>query len=417
MIFKTLKLSFLLVFLSLSVVIGQDIKEKLNEIPEIISVKDTLVYGVPNLEIFYKQKLNHNSDSKYFSQRILLKHVSFEKPVVLVTEGYSLGHNYIEELSEIIDANQVRVEHRFFGQSIPDSMEWQYLDIYQAAKDYHSIVNSLKNIYSGNWLSTGWSKGGQTTMIYRWQFPEDVKAGIIYDSPLNFELEEKRIDDFFDHVGNEFCRQKLIEFQRLVLLNKDEILPLFNEVIGKWNYTYSIGEIKALEYIVLEYPFSFWQYHKFDCNDIPDNHASMEQIFNHLDYVVSFWSYSDAAMNSASMYQFSTQLGYYGYVTENVEDLLMHDQYPNSAYAPQIDLLKYDPKHMYEQKAWLEEHGNNFIYIYGEYDPWSAPAVDVSDKTNSKVFYIPAGNHFSFINSFNDETRNEIITQVIEWIK
>ena len=69
-------------------------------------------------------------------------------------------------------------------------------------------------------------------------------------------------------------------------------------------------------------------------------------------------------MNSPAMFQFSTQLGYYGYVTKNVDDLLSHEEYPNYAYAPQNELLKYDAEPMKNLKTWLDENGNNFIYIY-----------------------------------------------------
>ena len=43
---------------------------------------------------------------------------------------------------------------------------------------------------------------------------------------------------------------------------------------------------------------------------------------------------------------------------------------------------------------WLDEKGNNLVYIYGSRDTWSACRVIVSSKVNAKSFLIPNGNHF-----------------------
>jgi len=185
-------------------------------------------------------------------------------------------------------------------------------------------------------VNTGWSKGGQTSIFHRYFYPGDVDATVAYDAPLNFSLQEPRIDEFSEHVGTEYCRKKLIAFQRMVLSNKSEILPRFKWYALGRGYTYSVGLEKALEYIVLEYPFSFWQYHHIDCDSIPAKDATPDEMLEHLLRVVSFSAYSDRAMSSASMFQFCTELGYYGYVQKNIKDLLSSDFYPNCAFAPQV---------------------------------------------------------------------------------
>ncbi|UCE06105.1 MAG: hypothetical protein JSW07_21395, partial [bacterium] len=260
---------------------------------------DSLFKGA--YEISLTQPLDHqNPSGKKFVQRIILSHIDESRPIVLITEGYSLRHNYVRELSEILNANEIRVEHRYFGDSKPDSMDWQFLNIKQAAADHHRIVKLFKEIYAGKWISTGWSKGGQTALIHRHLYPDDVDVTVAYDAPLNFALEDPRIDQFFDKVGSEFCRQRLINCQRLILKNRVAMLPLFKWYSKGKDYEFSIGLEKAFEYIVLEYPFSFWQYHKLDCNEIPDEAASADEMLEHLRTVVSFSSYSDYALNSAS---------------------------------------------------------------------------------------------------------------------
>jgi hypothetical protein len=368
-------------------------------------------------EITLPQPLDHhNPAAGRFEQRLLLSHRDHRAPTVLITEGYSIGHNYVAELADILGANQLRVEHRYQGNSKPDTLDWRYLTIDQAAEDYHRIVGLFRPLYPGKWVSTGWSKGGQTSLIYRSRYPDDVAAVVAYDAPVNLALEEPRIDAFFEVVGDSVCRNRLIRFQRRVLERKPEVLPLFHWYAEGRGYEYSVGEEKALEYIVLEYPFSFWQYTGGDCDAIPGEDAAPGELLEHLRSVVSFWSYSDQAMDSAAMYQFCTQLGYYGYVTKNVEDLLSATDYPNCAYAPRDADVHYDPEPMRRLIGWLRENGDNIIYLYGANDPWSSPSVDSSTSNNARTFFLDGGNHFTFINTFPSPERDKIVNLLNHWL-
>jgi hypothetical protein len=270
--------------------------------------------------------------------------------------------------------------------------------------------------YRGKWVSTGWSKGGQAALIYRSYFPGDVSATVAYDAPLNLALEEPRVDAFFEAVGDSVCRRRLLEFQRLALENKAEVLLLFHWYAEGKGYSYSVGEEKAFEYIVLEYPFSFWQYTEADCDGIPGEGATADEILEHVRDVVSFRSYSDHAMDSAAMYQFCTQLGYYGYFTKNVADLLGDTDYPNCAYAPRNADVSYDPEPMRRLNRWLQEHGENIIYVYGANDPWSASFVDTSSHNNARTFFLEGGDHFTFIETFPPTVRDEILVLLDSWL-
>ena len=92
-------------------------------------------------EIHLLQSLDHNDpDGEKFSQRIYLSYAGADKPVVLVTEGYGAGRNYTTELADYLDCNQIIAEHRYFGESVPDSLDWEYLNTFQAASDHHRII-------------------------------------------------------------------------------------------------------------------------------------------------------------------------------------------------------------------------------------------------------------------------------------
>lgn len=368
-------------------------------------------------EILLEQPLDHEDPAgPGFAQRIRLSHIGAERPVVLITEGYALYDNQVRELAELLDANQIRVEHRYFGESVPDEPEWSLLNIRQAAEDHHRVVELLRAFYPGPWISTGWSKGGQTAIFHRFFFPDDVAATVAYDAPLNLAAEDERIDRFFDEVGTADCRQRLIALQREVLSRKDEILPRFRWYARGKGYEYSVGVEKGLEYVVLEYPFSFWQYHRIPCEQIPQAGAEADALLEHLNEVVSFRSYADSSKDSAAMYQFFTELGYYGYVTKNVADLLSADSYPNQAYAPEDTPVEFRPETMRDVEAWLRESGDRFLYIYGERDPWSAPGVVPAEGRDALVEVLPGGNHYSFIRDFPEERQQRMLETLRGWL-
>src|SRR5512146_1036456 len=133
-------------------------------------------------ELRVRQPLNHaDPNGKTFLQSVYVAHVGYDRPVLFETEGYSAparSGSYPRELTRILKSNQIVVEHRFFGKSCPDSLEWRYLTTKQAADDHHHITTLLKSIYKGKWMSSGTSKGGQTTLFYRYYYPQDVDASI-----------------------------------------------------------------------------------------------------------------------------------------------------------------------------------------------------------------------------------------------
>lgn len=401
---------------------SKDIIAELQNIPGLIiqEVEVDSPLFQSKYEIKLIQPLDHeNPEGGFFQQRMFLSHADFDRPMVLVTEGYAMGKNYVRELAEILEANELRVEYRYFGESKPATLDWTFLTNHQASLDYHRIYTLFKSFYRKRWLSAGWSKGGQTALIYRRYFPKDMSAVIAYDAPVNLALEEPRIDEFFEYVGDEICRHRLILFQRSILRSKNDILPLYEAYCEEKGYSFKkITSLKAFEYAVLEYPFSFWQYHSFDCSAIPGESATPQEMFDHLKEVVSLSSYTDTAFNSAAMKQFATELGYYKYVTKNVADLLSEgeDSYSNIVFGPEDADLTFNPAFMDDIHKWLLTQGNNIIYIYGESDPWSASHLKYMGATNAQMYWVKNGNHFSFIRSLSETQRHDVFVSLEDWL-
>jgi hypothetical protein len=225
--------SLLIVLLiSFSLYAQTELQKRLESLPGIVEVfvmEHDTIYNEA-YKIFIRQPVDHNnSDGKYFKQRIYLSHRDESLPMVIDLAGYDTPEDRPSELAKILKSNKLVVEHRYFGESKPENMDWKYLTVEQAAKDHHYIINLFKEVYNGKWISTGISKGGQTTMFHRYFYNDDVDASVPYVAPLNIAQEDPRIYSFLRSVGTGECRKKMIEFQREVLKRADDLLPLFRE--------------------------------------------------------------------------------------------------------------------------------------------------------------------------------------------
>ena len=59
-------------------------------------------------------------------------------------------------------------------------------------------------------------------------------------------------------------------------------------------------------------------------------------------------------------------------------------------------------------QQYLEEEAENFIFIYGEYDTWSATAVDLTAGNGNRIFVKEEGNHRTRINNMPEEQRRQV---------
>jgi hypothetical protein len=107
----------------------------------------------------------------------VIRHAGFDRPVVVVLEGYQIWSDRPYELSMMLDANQITIEHRFFGKSAPERIPWEYLTIWQAANDHHAIIQTMKKIYPAMGQHRI-SKGGQTT-LFLGLLPDDVNVSVL----------------------------------------------------------------------------------------------------------------------------------------------------------------------------------------------------------------------------------------------
>lgn len=370
-------------------------------------------------QIILDQPLDHkNPEAGTFKHYMYLSHVDEAKPTVIITEGYNaVPRTY--ELSKIFKGNQVQVEYRFYGKSRPDSIQWQYLKNDQAIEDYHKIVTKLKRIYSGKWISTGISKGGETVLIYKSKYPWDVEVAVPYVAPLINTREDPRTAAHIKTVGSDVCREKISKFQREVLIKRDSVLVEISNYAKEkgMNFT-ELSTEEALEYAVLEFPFSFWQWGG-NCDEIPTETATASQFFNYINKIVGISFYNDKTYFDLlpSYYQHLTELGYYGFDTEPVKDLLEVVKKPtNLRFAPKNVDLTYNADYINRVRDFVENQGKKILYIYGEYDTWGACAPTPKPHVDALKMVLKGGSHSTRIHHFSKEDQQRIYDKLQNWL-
>lgn len=397
----------------------QQLERKLFDLPDIQFERVENRGDDPAFLLKVRQPIDHGDEhGGFFYQRVLLVHHGFDKNVVFNTNGYGLEQKPAE-LSKLLDANYLSVEHRYFGPSTPQEKDWQYLTIQQATADYHHIRNLLGQIYQGKWIGTGISKGGETATYYRFYYPDDVSVTVPYVAPFPIGLKDQRFYPFFESTGTQACREKIEAFQLSVLKNKKEILPRLKYYLkGKGAQVKLIGGVEAaLELFVLEYPFSFWQSGK-DCNKIPDADASPEEL---LDYLVDggdYWYLLDDSTEdlAAHYYQHATQLGYYGYRTERFGDLVQKwNGEPSACFFPYDKALEFDPSIRKSVTDWLQTDADGIVFIYGAVDTWTVAQAELGENKRVQKFILPGKHHGNARIRFAEpDVREEIIKQIKE---
>jgi hypothetical protein len=419
-----ISLLFLAFTFHIAVAQNENLERLLFELPDVIFAK---IETAPNFEASYelqiKQPIDHSDTSKgYFYQRAFLSHKGFNQPTIMITEGYDRPQNRISELTELLHGNQILVEHRYFGTSVPDSMDYNYLSLQQVTDDLHHINQIFKTIYTGKWVTTGRSKGGATTLFYRYFYPDDVDASVQYVGPINNAFEDQRIYKFLDTVGTKSCRDKIESFQRYLLKNKKHMLPLLKaySMGAQVKYSYHTVE-KAFELAVMEYPFSFWQY-GHNCEEIPDQSISYFDAVTYFNSVSDISFFSDRFVNGYAphYYQSATEFGYYGYETNEFKGLLTElptDHNPHAAFMPNKMEAPFNGDLLKKINAWLPIHGHKIIHIYGTLDTWSATAVPPSDKVDAVWFFMNGKHHGNaVIKTMNETEKKKLVSTLERWL-
>ncbi|MCE9674026.1 hypothetical protein LY474_40165 [Myxococcus stipitatus] len=406
---------------------SEDILARLQAIPglSVVLEQPSPFPGTRFFLLKLDQPADHeNPQGERFALRMTLLHRSVDAPMVLSTEGYMLASRpWQAEPTALLGANQLSVEHRFMGTSIPATRDTRLLTIYQAASDSHRAVQAFKPLYPARWLSTGGSKGGVTAVYHRYFYPNDVDATLPYVAPSNHGLYDVRYVHFLATLGDADCRAKLESFQQDVLRRREELLPFVEALGAKLNTGFTVvgGPDRALEFSAVEAFFYFWQYGGASaCASIPAPGAPAEETFAFLDEVVGVvYTYADRfiAPFEYAYYQAATQLGWSRFPTKHLRGLL---RYPGEntpdVYVSFPVTEPFDMEAMLRVEHWVRDHGERMLFIYGENDPYSATAFSVREDNDAFRFFAPGGNHGANIAGLAEPERAFVLERLFAWM-
>lgn len=415
----------ILLLCSVTTVMGQsELEWQLFELPDVIFQSIPTPDGYEAAyEMKIRQPLDHNDPSRgHFYQRVFLSHKDVAAPMAIITNGYGRPTNRITEVAKLAGANQLQVEHRFFLESSPDSLDYDYLNFEQVTADLHRITTLFKQIYAGKWISSGISKGGTTTIFYRYFYPDDVDISIPYVAPVNHSAEDPRIYSFLDEVGTADCRQAIYDYQ-IHMLKEAETMKSYLKWFAKGQglkFSY-LNMDEAYEYAILEYPFSFWQWGS-DCTGIPSASDPVDDQIQHFVDVVGLEFYSDASMESFGSHYFQSaeQMGYYGFELEGYEGLIKHldtRANPSAIFTPDKMPVKFDGRLTNKVYEWTQTTELPFIYINGANDTWSATAVPEVKGNSSLWFFMKDKSHGDArIANMTEANKQKLVRRLGDWL-
>ncbi|MBO4557796.1 MAG: aminopeptidase [Bacteroidales bacterium] len=405
---------------------AQSLEDQFAKLPSVkkVEVLDAGAFKAKYL-LWFEQPVSYKDPSKgTFLQRVFVGNVSTDSSTVFVTEGYGAAYaqrpQYREEVSRIFNLNNVVVEHRYFAPSAPENLDWTYLTAENEARDLHRIITELKTIYGGKWISTGISKGGQNCVIYRAFFPKDVDITVSYVGPFCRGTEDGRHEPFIaNYCGSESDRARVRGFQREFLRRRQTIAPLLDSLCKANGYSFRIPMNEVFDMSVLEFSFAFWQW-GYPVDRIPGPEASDREMLEFLNLVSGpdYWQVENP--HAPFFVMAAKELGYYGYDVEPFKDLLTIDSakgYLHRIFLPEeAQNVKFNRRLSRKMDRFLRRNKCNIVFIYGQYDPWSAVRAGDRHSSTNHIFIDPAGSHRARIGTFDEETQAEIKEIIAGWL-
>ncbi|GGY40452.1 S28 family serine protease [Streptomyces djakartensis] len=380
-----------------------DIADALRALPglRLIEERQDAEPGYRHFVLGLRQPVDHtNPAAGTFEQRLTLLHTAADRPTVLTTTGYhALLTPRLSEPAVLLGANQLQVEHRYFGESRPAEPGYTHLTIRQAADDHHRVVRLFRRLCPGAWISTGSSKGGMASVYHRRFHPHDVDGTVVYSAPNNIDdRDDSAYLRFLETVGTPAGREAVKSAQRRLLLDRAEMVARYEAWAAAGSDTFRIigGADKAFEIAVLRVLSMFWQRATpADVAAIPGPDATADELYRWLDDWAGLSLYADTAARRyvPYWYQIGTQLGYGDVPTAHLADLLRHpDGIAARNFVPRDIPMVFDPAAMPDIDRWVRRSGSRLLFVYGTQDP-SVAEYFRPGGADSRALWVPGGNH------------------------
>jgi len=118
--------------------------------------------------------------------------------------------------------------------------------------------------------------------------------------------------------------------------------------------------------------------------------------------------------------QAALELGYYGYDTKPFKEYLSIKSSKN--YLSKIFLsadvkIKYKKSTAKKVRQFIKKTDSEILFIYGEFDPWSASAFEVPAKINFLKVVKQEGSHSTRINNLPKKQKEQVKFTLEKWLE
>lgn len=417
----------------------EDILEALRTIPRlrITEIEPAPIPGTRAFQLRFTQPENHDeARGPVFRQRMVLIHRSMDAPTVLHQTGYGMFGDQNQfagwdlEPTVALEANQLTVEHRFFGESIVSATppRWEYLTVEQSARDAHAIVEAFRAIYQGPWIGTGISKGGMTTIFHHHYFPNDLAGIVPYVAPISFGPADPRYPTFLAQVGpaDGGCRARVQDLSLETVERRAELAEYFADTDPRAS-GYTLSELEAMIAVNAEgILWFFWQYYAGvdACQQLPPRGGPVE-------ILAAFSLFDPNAYTTQQLYDPELTPYYYQVARELGYPSLDFNQHLAAALS-EVDFSElppvpadprpwgpepsFDPATMVEVDQRLRTTADHLRGIYGEWDPWTGGKFTVAPGRDVRLHVAAAQNHGASIWQLPTQEQDEIFQTLFRWV-
>ncbi len=194
---------------------------------------------------------------------------------------------------------------------------------------------------------------------------------------------------------------------------------MFDSLVVAGGYNYNLPLDHIYDFTVLEYPFAFWQL-GFPLTTLPKEGVPAKELFQHWVTVSSPDYWVNESEITPFFVQASKELGYYGYDTRPFKGLLAIKNakgYLEKIFLPKGYKSKFNKKLHRKLSRFIKQGEEKMLFIYGEYDPWSAVMISEPKSENVVVFVEPQGSHRARISTLPEEMREEAKAILKSWLE
>ncbi|HEU5059113.1 MAG TPA: S28 family serine protease [Kofleriaceae bacterium] len=390
-------------------------------LPDVTSASETdcgdyVVQPARCFAIEMQQPVDHAAATgPTFGQRLFLIHRGCDRPALVADWGYSNEYFYDFELSLLYQTNNLWIEHRFQGQSVPDTADWDWsaLTIENGAADMHRVIAAFRELYGGRWVSTGASKGGITATYHRYHYPDDLDGSVPYVAPASRARVDPAYQVFLADSLPAACADRVRDAQVAALTSRRTMM-----VNRLTEYSGPGGEEALLEQLTANLDWSFWQaWGESYCSQVPRASATNARFWQfYLDFSYLAWLQAPGAPDEtmklgALYYEWLTEQGFALQVNDRVAPLLedpsatasMEDQFRE--LFPDVVLPPYDGSLTAAVRDWVRDEAGDMLFIYGQYDPWSGGAMAAPEVDSSARYFVPGATHAAQIGALPEQER------------